>query len=122
MTIPWPGCTHWISAHTMGKLSLAQTLGGVRKKKNKVKSDPDSPTLSEVLQSQQVEDWIKAIAAEMGGLKENKVGRKAIPSQLIFNVKLELDGSITKLIVVLGSDKDKVLTLALHVPLLLMLH
>eukprot|EP00961_Rhodomonas_salina_P234211 3165379-Rhodomonas_salina.1 len=55
--------------------------------------------------SPDVEDWMKAIDKELGGLKENKTyvvsnlpaGRKAIPSKFVFKVKRGADGEIVKL-------------------------
>eukprot|EP00961_Rhodomonas_salina_P014875 199703-Rhodomonas_salina.1 len=81
----------------------ARVVGGTRRVK-KQGGDPDNPTLSEVMQSQDVKRWIDAIDTELGGLKENKVyvvsempaGRKAIPSKLVFKVKRGPSNEIVK--------------------------
>lgn len=64
----------------------------------------DPTTFDEVLSSPDVEKWLEAIDKELGGLKENKtyvvsdipMGRKAIPSKLIFKVKCNAENEIIK--------------------------
>ena len=61
-------------------------------------------TVKEALSSPQLQEWIRAINAEMQSLAEKGVyeikklprGRKAIPTRLVLKIKLNADGSIDK--------------------------
>lgn len=83
----------------------AKKVGKIRYQRSKGAHPEDPTTLTEVLATTEVKEWLNAIDTELNGLKENQVyevrnmpvGRKAIPSRLIFKIKCGSNKEILKL-------------------------